>query len=298
MSTKGWILTSVALIVAGSLMFTGAMTAYGWDFTELSMEDFEMRTYDVTEGFDRISLDIDDTDVEFVLSNDGRCRVDSYESESTGCSISVQNDTLIIDSEDRTWFSYLGTCFDSPRLIIHLPESEYGSLHIDGDASDVSVSKDLSFALVDISLSTGDVDLRIPAADSVGVRCTTGDITVSGLSVTSLDLSATTGEVTLSDVRCVGNIDIETSTGDVELEDVIVDGKLGINCTTGDVDIEDSDAAEIVVETDTGDVDARLLSGKTFYIDSNTGSKNYPLSVPGGVCRIDTDTGDINISVV
>ena len=57
------------------------------------------------------------------------------------------------------------------------------------------------------------------------------------------------------------------------------------------------DAAEIYVETDTGDVKGTLLSDKVYIVFTDTGKINVPKAVTGGRCEISTDTGNIKIEI-
>ena len=82
------------------------------------------------------------------------------------------------------------------------------------------------------------------------------------------------------------------------MNDVIASGKFEIERDTGDVKFERCDAAEIFIETDTGNVKGSLLSEKLFIVDTDTGSKDVPKTVTGGRCEIDTDTGDVKITLV
>jgi len=58
------------------------------------------------------------------------------------------------------------------------------------------------------------------------------------------------------------------------------------------------DAGEIVIETDTGDVEGTLLSDKIFITETDTGRIDVPKTTTGGRCQITTDTGDIKIKIV
>lgn len=61
--------------------------------------------------------------------------------------------------------------------------------------------------------------------------------------------------------------------------------------------LDRSDAAEIYVRTDTGDVTGSLLTDKIFFAETDTGDIDVPESVEGGKCKIKTDTGDISIKI-
>ena len=59
-----------------------------------------------------------------------------------------------------------------------------------------------------------------------------------------------------------------------------------------------SDAAELYIKTDTGDVVGSLLSDKTFLVETDTGRREDPKTTTGGRCEIKTDTGDVEGSLL
>ena len=149
------------------------------------------------------------------------------------------------------------------------------------------------------------------------MNTTTGDIRIGNISAGALDLSVSTGRVKVFNVICKGDVKIDVSTGytgmsDVECKSVISSGSTGtisltrviaqerfdIERSTGDIEIGDSDAAEIYIKTDTGNVIGSLLTDKTFIVNTDTGKEFYPKGTIGGRCEITTDTGDIIIDVV
>ena len=81
------------------------------------------------------------------------------------------------------------------------------------------------------------------------------------------------------------------------LTDTIVANHIEIKTNTGDVRFDDADAETLSVKTDTGDVKGTLLTSKIFYAKSDTGKINVPKSTSGGICEIETDTGNISIQI-
>ena len=111
-----------------------------------------------------------------------------------------------------------------------------------------------------------------------------------------IKIKVTTGDTKILDTTCK-KMNLDGNTGDVFLRNVIVEGALSIERNTGDVEFEDCDAGEIYIETDTGDVEGTLLTDKVFIAETDTGEVDVPKSKSGGICEIDTDTGDIEISI-
>ena len=314
--TKVWLIIAGTLVLLGGILFAGVMSTLGWDFTKLSTEKFETNTYEISEAFDAISMDTDTADIVFAASDDGICKVVCYEQEYAKHSAVVEDDTLIIRVADkREWYQYIGINFSTPQITVYLPKTEYNNLLIDGDTSDVEIPNDFMFKNVDISLSTGDVEFCASASEMIKIKTSTGDICVENISAGSLDLSVSTGKVTVTGVDC-GDVKINVSTGktnmtdircknllssgdtgDISLKNVIATEKFSIERSTGDVKLEKSDAAEIYIETDTGDVTGTLLTEKVFIAETDTGRVDVPKTTTGGKCEIETDTGNIIISI-
>lgn len=317
-TTKAWLITATFLVLIGCVLFAGVMTVLGWDFTKLSTTKYETNTYEVSEAFDSISINTDTADIVFALSDDGKCRVECHEGENAKHSVAVENNTLVVDisKTSKSWLDYIGFNFDSPKITVYLPGTQYTSLHIDESTGDVKIPDAFMFKNVDISLSTGDVHFCGSASEMVKIKTSTGAIRVENISAGALDLKVTTGEVTVSGVTCAGDVTVGVSTGktylsdtrcknvissgstgDISIENVIAEEKFSIRRSTGDVKFDGSDAAEIIVKTDTGDVRGTLLSDKVFITQTDTGHIDVPKTVEGGRCEITTDTGDIEITI-
>ena len=314
--TKLWLIAAAFLVLIGFILFTGVMTALGWNFKVLGTVDYETNTYEISETFDNISMNTDTADIEFAFSDDGKCRVECHEKENEKHSVTVEDGTLTIELIDERSIASIGLSFDSPKITLYLPKTEYSSLHIKEITGDIKTPKDFSFKDVDISLITGDVTFNASASEAVKIKTNTGDISVKNTVAGSLELTVSTGKVTVSDVTCEGDVKVGVSTGktyltnivcqsvissgstgDISLNNVVCAERISIERSTGDVKFDGSDAAEIFVKTDTGDVKGSLLTDKVFITKTDTGKINVPKSVTGGRCEITTDTGDINITI-
>ena len=325
------IVLATSLMILGVLVFGLSACSGGF-----GKGKYETNTYELSEDFNDISVNTDIADIVFLPSDDGKCKVVCYETKLLQHSAEIQNGTLNITvTDNRKWYNFISIGIGTPKITVYLPKAEYSSLKIEEDTGDVDIPSDFSFGGIDISLSTGDVkcnassagnikissstgdiQCNVATANDVKISASTGDVSVGNISSSSLDISVSTGKVTVSDAVCEGNVEISVSTGksyltnvrcknlisdgntgDITLADVIASEKFNIERSTGDVKFEASDAAEILVKTDTGSVKGSLLSSKIFIIDTDTGKKDVPESLTGGKCKITTDTGDIKITV-
>ena len=317
MRTKIWLITAACLVLVGCIIFAGVMWSLKWDFTKLSTVKYETNSYEIGEAFSGISIKTDTADITFALSNDGKCRVECFEEEKAKHLVAAQNNTLVIKATDnKAWYDYIGINFNSPKITVYLPKTEYASLRINQHTGTVKMPEAFKFSEVDILASTGDIDFCASAAGAIKIKTSTGDIGVKDVSAASLSLSVSTGGVTATDVDCSGDFTISVSTGkakltdvkcqslassgdtgDITLLNVIAAEKFTLKRSTGDVKLTACDAAELFIETDTGDVLGTLLSDKVFITKTDTGRIAVPNSVTGGRCEITTDTGDIKIAV-
>ena len=296
------------LITFGVIMLT---------MTACSAANYETNVYEINESFYDIAIKTGTADIAFLPSDDGMCRVVCYEKSKESHSVEVQNGTLTVNvSNDKKWYDYIGVNIDSPKITIYLPNAEYSSLVIEEDTGDIEIAKNFGFKNIDLSLYTGNVKCYASAAETIKIVASTGDIYVESISASSLNLKTSTGDITACGITSDGNITIDVSTGksylsditcknltstgntgDISLTNVVATDKISIKRSTGDLTLEGSDAAELYIITDTGNVKGSLLTDKIFITKSNTGRINVPNSITGGRCEISTNTGNINISI-
>lgn len=316
-ATKIWLIAAASLVLAGCILFAGVMTTLKWDTAKLSTAQYETNTHKIDEPFRAISLTTDTADIAFTLSDDGKCRVVCYEETAAKHTVTVENEVLTVNVDDqRDWYDYTGFHFDAPKVTVYLPDTDYAALTIREHTGSVDLPQAFSFDRVDISTSTGGVTFCASARETVRIGTSTGDIRVEGAAAGTLDLTVTTGIVTVSGVDCAGDISVDVSTGRANLTDVTcrnltstgstgnltltqvrAAGTFSIERSTGSVYFDGADAAEISVRTSTGNVTGSLLTGKAFAAHSDTGRVDAPQSGTGGRCEIDSNTGDIQISI-
>lgn len=314
--TKVWLIIAASFVLVGGIIFGGVMSMLEWDFTKLSTVKYETNNYEITENFNNISIITETSDVVFVPSENQKTSVVCHEQKNMKHSVTVHNGKIVIEVVDtRKWYEYIGINFSTPKITVYIPQGEYGKLSIKSSTGDVKIPKEFKFENIDISESTGNVTNYASASENIITKTSTGNIRVENVSANTLDLSVSTGGVTVSNVSCEGDVKIDVSTGKtnltniecknivssgntgaISLKNVIATEKFSIERSTGDVRFEGSDATEISVKTDTGDVTGTLLSEKVFITETSTGRINVPKTTSGGKCEITTATGDINIS--
>ena len=316
-TAKTWLIVATSLILIGAIIFSGVMSVLKWDFSKLSTTKFQTNTYAITENYKNISIKSNTADISFISTDSDKTTVVSNEEINLKHSVTVKDDTLLIEINDtRKWYQYIGVSFGKQNITVNLPKGEYGALSINTDTSDVEIASDFKFESVDISLSTGDVTNLASANDFIKIKTSTGNIDTKNISANSVNLTASTGKISAENLNSNGDIKLKVSTGktnlsnikcknlissgstgDIYLNNVISTEKFDIKRSTGNVKLEFCDANELSITTDTGDVKGSLLSDKVFITKTDTGKIDVPKTLTGGKCEISTDTGDIIITI-
>ena len=318
MKTKIWILTAVCFILIGGIILVGAISMLKWDFKGFNTTKYETNTYDIDDSFSDISINTDTSDISFVLSKDGKCRVECYEQSKTKHSVKASGNTLMIDINDtRNWYDYISFfSFGAPEITVYLPKAEYSVLAIMASTGNIQIPDNFTFDSIDIKASTGNISCKASTVNDLKIKLSTGHINAEGITAGSINFTTSTGGISIKSVECSGKLETKVSTGkinltdvgceslvsdgstgDITLTNVIAKNKFDIKRTTGDIRFDKCDANELFVKTHTGYVKGSLMSSKVFICKTETGRVTVPETTEGGKCEITTDTGDIRLEI-
>ncbi len=315
--TVKWLIAAITLILIGCILFVGVMMHLRWDFMKLSTVRYETNHHEISEPFQDISIETSRCSIQFEIIEDEKISVRCDDSARLRHSVSIKEGALTIkEIDERKWYDHIGIHFGSPKILLSIPQGEYGALSIRSDTGDIEIPQNFRFESIDIEEHTGEIRCLASAADKIRLKTSTGGISLKEISATSLELAVSTGKVNIENAACKGDITLRVSTGDAELRDVrcknfASDGDTGdlhlknviaaeaftIERSTGDIRMEQCDAAALQLQTDTGDIRGSLLSEKIFWAESDTGRIDLPKTTAGGICEIQTDTGDIKIKI-
>lgn len=316
-STRIWLSISAILVAVGIGVIIVALAMNHWNLSTLGGQKTVTNSYELVEPFEYITINTDTTDVIFLPSEDNICRIECREHEKQLHKITIDDSTLSIKVKDeRKWYEKVITFgFSSPQVKIYLPLQSYDRLNLTSDTGDVTIPNNFDFYRIDIRLSTGDISCSASVSDKLILETSTGDMTLKDLMADEISLTTSTGKRTVRNVTAesltiktstgdttlekvnVKDLTFKSSTGDLTLTDTLVENKLNAKLDTGAVRFRDSDAGEIYIRTDTGNVSGTLLSEKIFYVKSDTGKIDVPKTVTGGRCDIESDTGSIRLKI-
>ena len=214
-ATKIWLTVSAALILSGIITFAVAIIALEFDFSKLSTSKYTTKTHFPEGSFEEIIVDTNLSDIDFLLSPDGKCKVVSMEEENISHTVEVKDGRLTIKAVDnRKWHGYIGISWENQYLTVYLPETEYKALFVETSVGKVKVSEDFYFETIDLSGNTGDFELTNVTCNSFKADTDTGDISLTNVTCNSFKADTDTGDISLKNVIAKGNLTIETDTGD------------------------------------------------------------------------------------
>lgn len=318
-SKIAWLIVATCLVTLGLVAVVVSIALAGFDYSDFSTVQYETNTYTLYEEFDDISIITDTTDVRIKPSDDENVKVVCYEESKILHSVIIADGTLKIEKVDsRKWYEHIniGINLDGSSITVYLPDKAYGDLSVFIDTGDTEIAEGLLFESIEVNSDTGDITNYAWAAGAIRFKASTGYITVKDVLADTLELKTTTGNVTLENVNCVGEITHKCSTGESIFENVNCNNftsvgdtgditltalkaaeRIAVERDTGKVRFDGSDAAELLIETSTGDVDGSLLTDKIFIVSTATGKIDVPESLEGGKCKITTSTGDVKLTV-
>lgn len=278
-------LSIIFMVVGFALSFT-ALAMHKFDWEELANVKYVVNEYDFEESFTNVEITEISNDIEFYSLDELEdapiginCRVVTKNGEKISHEVKVEDNTLIIDTEDKSkWYEFFfGT---KSKTKIYVNNLIFDNLKIKATTSDIKISDKFAFNTVEIKTTTGDINLKS--------------------AINSLEIETTTGNITLTDINTLNDVSIKVTTGDVILKNITIVDDLIIKATTGDITIKNSQAKNIKINVTTGDVDATLIGQYSFDVDTSTGDKKYPKDSYSltNKCYVRTTTGDITIKIV
>ena len=302
----------IALIASGSLLGLIALDL-GVSLIYNKVNE-TTTTHELKSSFNKIKADVSTSDIEFIKVDKGYGKVVCKENKKQKHTVKVEGDTLKINFDYKYRFNFL-MFQPNFKVQVYIPSTTEYDLNAIRSTGDINIGKDFTFTNIKLGGSTGDAEISANVKNNVNIESSTGRISISKMKPASINIETSTGSTHLTDINCSGNINLKSttgdkyltdvkaknlsiraSTGDTRIDNVILSEKLSVNVSTGKVRIAESDAAEIDIKTSTGDVNAEFLTSKVVYAKTSTGDVDVPKSTSGGLCSIETSTGDIKVT--
>ena len=294
------VLWGLILLVVGTVIFFGAWSRVDYEQVTVPEEEAVRRSKTIDEAFESVSISESACDIRLEPAADGVCRVEYSDSKYVSHKVYVKNNCLVIEEKDnrRNGFVFgLDFSGESHDLVVYLPEGEYSRLSVDSASAKLSAEEGFSFYSAEINTASGDVVLGNIVSDRLSIYSASGSVELKNIEAAGeINVGTASGTVALSNIRC-RSLELGGASGDIELENVICSGEMSVETASGDVSFERCDARELEFETASGSIKGSLLSGKDFRIETVSGSIDVPKDSEGGICSIETVSGDAKITI-
>ena len=165
------------------------------------------KTYTLKESFSKIDINIDSGDINVYLSNTNENKIICAEQSQIYTDVRVVDGTLVIEKIDkRNFFERL-----IPSLYcadIYLTQELVESLDINYYTCDVTIHPGFTFSNVNLTGSTGDVELKSNVTNKLNVEMSTGDIKISDCNPKEANLKSTSGDIEVKTINAVYNLNV------------------------------------------------------------------------------------------
>lgn len=283
-------LTSIILLcIFSSFIIFGVFRAF---YVKSTIEN---NSYLLKDTFTDIVIDSSNIDINIEISNQSK-----IEFETNHCytiNYEITNNCLTIKQFDNRKIFDMLFNFSKLKLNLYLTENEFSNLIINNETGNIYTKGTLCIKNINLTSSTGNTTIENVNANRLNIETTTGDLVINNSQITKdMSVKTSTGKVNLNNTNC-NNLEITVSTGDITLNHCLASNNITIVGSTSDVRFNYIDALNINVTLSTGFCKGIILSDKTFIVKSDTGDIRVPETSTGGICKITTDTGDIEISL-
>ena len=234
------IVVAAALIACGASLCGISYAKMGNDLSSLSFVEMEKSEMQIEKEFQTILIRTDIAAVVIQSADQQCCSIECYQDKKAPFDIRVENKALVIDSKTRkdlVWYERASIFAGMPKVVISLPEKEYGILSAQMDTGNLTIEGPLFFEGMDVTLDTGDLHLfKTTTAKELHVKMDTGNFTFEDCDAGSVSAELDTGNIEGSFVTPKA-IEAKSDTGSVYVPKQTEGGACRLKTDTGNIRI-------------------------------------------------------------
>lgn len=294
--------TRIMLIVFSCLFAVGFVTALiaaaltGFNYKFFNTTDLNKVSYTPEGEFNSIYISAADGDVEFYVSDDGKCRIECMENDNVKHRAEITGGTLNILRESEGVFGINFGFDETCDIRVYLPENSYRDLYVESASGDVFVPRGIDFSQVRIYTKSGDAEVKSSCDELLLVQTVSGEIDIEDVYSSSVSLSTTSGDISTENFKA-DSLLLNSVSGEITVENTIAEKELFAESISGDIELDGSNSPNIKIKTTSGNVSGSLKTNKVFTVKSISGSIKVPKSEGNEECAVTTASGDIDIEI-
>ena len=294
----------IPLCIFSFIAFGISVAVLGRDYSSSSEEVIEevvisgdQRTYEVTESFNDIKIDIGAYKLSVKPWSEDTTKIIISGSDGGNIKTSVSGDTLNIITKWRwsgEWFKNLlsGNVFDT-QVQVFVPDKTYGDLDLHVGAGALT-SDGVRAGHVTLDVSAGKLNYIQPEghrAEFIMFDVSAGYLVAKNAAASAYSVEVSAGDAEIYGLTGDGGVDV--SAGSARVQYAAVDGGCDVSVSAGDVVLDIPEDASITFNCDksAGDIKIMACGVNTTAKDGDT------YSVNGGTYTFDLDVsaGDIRV---
>lgn len=244
------------------------------------------------DGVTHLEVSYDSGDVSFFESDSADIVVKEYMTENKSryyAKVQQSDGSIKITSGERPDSDH-----DFQRRIeVYLPASYDQTLTVTTTSGDIELSNaKLSLSALGIATSSGDIELKKEvSASDIDLSSTSGELDLGNIKADQIKLTSTSGDITCSKLE--GHVKCASTSGDTEIESA--SGSGSYQTASGELDVAYAEAdGDLTLTSQSGDLSLTLPANLEFNFKGTTG--NGTISTP--FRKVDTDNGHIVKAVI
>lgn len=258
----------------------------------------EQRTFEVTESFTDIKIDIGAYKLSVKPWNEDTTKIIISGNNADNVKTSVSGDALSITTEwkwDGKWISNLlsGSAFDT-QVQVFVPDKEYNSLEMHVGAGAIT-SDGIRAAHVKLDVSAGKLNYIQPegyCADFIKFDVSAGNLVAKNAETSAYSVEVSAGNAEIYGLTGDGGVDV--SAGSVRAQYAAVDGDCDVSVSAGNVVLDVPEDASVTFNCDKSAGEIKIMACGV----NTTASDGDQVSLNGGEYSFDLDVSAGDIKVV
>ena len=291
----------ICLCVIGVIMVAIAFLLAGKDWSKLNIGvKYEHLQYVCSEDATSIVVRENANKVIIQKGNVDKITVDyCYDKKTLDYTFEESDSTLSVKrvAKKFSFFDGIQINFETPKLIITVPEGKYDNLDVKLTSGSLEISE-LAVSNITVKDTSGSVKLSDIECDTLNVKNTSGVIKLNDITASSIETGSTSGRTDIENVE-TSSICANVSSGTIKFVNVSADEVNG-EATSGSMKLEKLDVAKAMnLKLTSGSVSgsvvgapedftiiSNITSGTSNLTNGGTGSKQLNCNVTSGSIKI------------
>lgn len=291
------LITAFGIMLGGITIMAISVGLLGTTPEALTESDVgERKTDRVSQPFSSVSVDVWDTDVEIVPSQDGGVSVSHYDTEKVSYSILVTDGVLEIRRVDlRKWYERIQFfSFKTPTLTVALPKGEYQNLTAKVRSNALTVCEGIVFDRARATVTSGTIRYCADVKQTLIANVSSGRLSVTGITANEISGTVTSGRLEVENVTC-GQMNLKATSGACDVENITCD-RLTLVTTSGGCDVENVTCDYLTLEGTSGSVEAEhIVASEAFSLKHTSGTVALTDVISRGDLLVKSTSGSIKL---